>query len=96
MATISFIISYFVATDPDYAENAKKVNKYSRKFVVAGFIGTLLYTFLPTTEQAAVIYLVPKIVNNEQIQNITGDGLEVLQLHIKRYLEELKTANPKK
>ena len=34
------------------------------------FIAILFLTFLPTTKEACAMYIIPKIVNNEGIQNI--------------------------
>ena len=52
--------------------------------------------FLPNTKQMATIYLLPKVVNNEKIQNIgertldTGD--KILQL-MQQYITEKMTNN---
>ena len=34
-------------------------------------------TFLPSTKQMAAIYVVPAIVNNEKVQNISNKSLDI-------------------
>lgn len=50
----------------------------------------------PTTKEAAVIYLIPKIVNNEKMQNIAGTSLSILESHATKYLESLVEPEDKK
>ena len=36
-------------------------------------------TFLPSSKEAAAIYIIPKIVNNEKFQGMANNGLQVLE-----------------
>jgi len=45
-------------------------------------------SFLPSTKQFAVIYLAPKIVNNEDVREMAGDGMRLMKLKLGKWLEE--------
>ena len=70
-------------------------NTYFR-FVLKGFkislficiISTLIHVFIPTTKQACAMYVVPKIANNEKVQDI---GKEFYDLA----LDWMKELHPK-
>ncbi len=49
-------------------------------------IGSIL---VPTQKEAAAIWLIPKVVNNEKIQNISEDSLGIVEAKVKEYLAEL-------
>jgi len=51
---------------------------YKKLYISVFVICILLTTFLPSTQEFAVIYLLPKIVNNEQIQQIPNKALDIL------------------
>ena len=57
------------------------------------FICIAMTTFLPTTKQAAVIWLVPAIANNQTVQETTDEVATVLRGLVKDWAEEFK---PKK
>lgn len=40
----------------------------------------VLFSFTPSTKQAATIILLPAIVNNEQRQTTVGNGLDLMEL----------------
>lgn len=56
-------------------------------FSVCLSVAILVTTFVPTTKEMAAIYIVPKIVNSEKIQNV---GNQVYELAV-QWMEELKT-----
>ena len=49
----------------------------------------IISTFLPNGKTIAAMYVVPSIMNNEKIQNITGNGLELLEKYTRQWLEEM-------
>jgi len=51
-------------------------------------------TFLPTTKQAAVIWLVPAVVNNQAVQETTDEAASVLRGLVKDWAAEFKPKNP--
>jgi hypothetical protein len=64
----------------------KKLKKFWLTSVTIVSVCALIGTFIPTTKQMAAIIVVPKIVNNEQVQQMPD---KVLNLGLE-WLEELK------
>jgi hypothetical protein len=60
-------------------------------FVIFGGISCLI----PTTKEAAAIYLIPKLVNNEQVQAIPENALKLLNLKFQAWIEEMEPAREK-
>lgn len=58
-------------------------------------ISLLFAVFVPNTKQAVAIWVTPKIVNNEQVQEIPQKGLKVLDKKLESYLDELKKEEDK-
>ena len=52
----------------------------------------LLLIAVPTQKEAAAIYLIPKIVNNEQVQDIAGKSLDILTLKLNEWVADLTPA----
>lgn len=77
-------------------EKAKKLDILLKKSIWIFIITLLPAIFVPTTEQAAAIYLVPKIVENEQVQNISDNSLKILQQLTENYLKDLAIDETKK
>ena len=44
---------------------------------------------VPTQKEAAAIYLIPKMVNNEQVSSAVKDSASIIQLKLKEYLNNL-------
>lgn len=53
------------------------------------FIGALGSTLIPTTKEAAAIYLVPKIVNNEELQKIPDNFLKLINEKMESYFNDV-------
>ncbi len=56
---------------------------------------TILFILTPTTKEACAIYVVPKIVNNEKVQNIGQEFYDLAldwmkELHPKKVKKEIK------
>lgn len=63
--------------------------KRAKLFVAGCTIATLTATLLPSTKEMAAIYVVPRIVNNEQVQAIGENGLKILEAYTKELLEDI-------
>lgn len=73
-----------------YDEEDKEVGKKLTKrllYVIA--VGTTVGVFTPASPTIAAMYLVPKLAESEQLQNISQEGLDVLELHLKSWKEDL-------
>lgn len=53
-----------------------------------------ILTFVPTTKEMAAIYVIPKIANNEQLQNISNEIMELATGWLKElHPSEIKKSN---
>jgi len=77
----------------DIASEAKRA-KFALKItipitIVCGFIAV----FVPSSKTIAAMYVLPAIVNNEHIQNSTGNALEALENLTKEWLKDTVKSN---
>lgn len=81
IALILPCIHYFVEDyfdEDDEHAGKKRTKRLIRSIVGAMCISGFIALFVPTTKEAAVIYLLPKIANNEQVQKIPENFVKVL------------------
>lgn len=57
-------------------------------FLIVLFSSLLIFT--PSSKTLAAMYVIPAVVNNEQIKNIGKNGLESLELLTKQWVDELR------
>jgi hypothetical protein len=50
---------------------------------------SLLRVFLPSTKEAVAIYMVPKIVNNEQVQKLPDNAMKFLNTKLESWISEM-------
>jgi len=91
-----FAIWFFSVSDTtSEAEQAKFVARITMAItIVCGSIAV----FVPSSKTIAAMYVLPAIVNNEHIQNSTGNALEALENLTKEWLKDTvksKDANHK-
>ena len=79
--------------DDDIRSTMTKSNIFAKKWFICAVIAECLicamHTMLPTTKEMAAIYVIPKIANNENVQEI---GSELASL-AKEWLKELHPTN---
>lgn len=85
LSLLALIIFGIMAVDEDVARQAIKVI-----VVPVIVISALLAVFIPDSKTLASMYVIPAVVNNEQIQNIGKNGLESLELLTKQWADELR------
>jgi TRAP-type C4-dicarboxylate transport system permease large subunit len=71
----------------EYWKNSKK---RLRLLILFFSIGILADTLTPTTTEAVVIYLVPKLVNNEKIRELPNNALDLVNEWMKKQVQDLK------
>lgn len=86
ISVVSFIELLSVFTTEEKRTPLKRVLKIS---VPLSIVFLLLFVFTPSTKTVAAMYVVPKIVNNENVQKLPD---EMLQL----FHESIKDMMPKK
>lgn len=70
--------------------------KIIKRALPACILLSFLYAITPTTKQAAAIYLIPKVVNNESVQNISNNTLKLLEEYTSDLLREMKDKSEQK
>ena len=73
-----------VIDDGDY----KMFKKYTKLGIIVFIISVVLSVFIPSLKESAAIILIPKIVENEQVQGISDKGLNLLNSKLNEWLEE--------
>lgn len=77
LAIVTFIFGG-LSVDDSITEEGHRHARKRLKYLVPVFILSLsAAVFIPNTEQAATIFLAPKILNNEKIQDIGQNGLDL-------------------
>ena len=77
LALITFTIGV-MSVSSDVDEEGQKLARKFLKYLVPIFVLSLLSAvFIPNTNQAATIFLVPKVLNNEKVQDIGQNSLDL-------------------
>lgn len=76
---------------PQIKSERKRVRQLGKNIfwlfpVLTFFISCI--TFIPTSKQFAVIYLAPKIINNEQVRDIADDTFQLLKKQMEFWIKE--------
>jgi len=81
-----FMFAYFFEDDDDVlpALNISTVG------LVVGFFMFTTFLFIPTTKEAVAIYALPKIANNEQVQEIGSNGMEYINEQLKAWIDDVR------
>ena len=93
VAIISFFCIVSLAWIGFLAEVFSKVVKWIKCSVILMIVFSLLAILTPNLKEAAAIYLIPKMVNNEAVQEIPGDAAKLLKLKLDEWINDL---NPSK
>lgn len=76
-------------------EMVSYINKIAGIVLAVSFTATTLLNFgsslIPTTKEMAAIYVVPKILNNEKVQNVGSEFVDLANV----WLKELQPSNIK-
>ena len=77
-----------------FLEIKKDALSISRKCIIACiilfFISFPLATFLPSTQQACVIYVLPKIANNEYVQKMPNNISKLVSEKLAEWIDDVK------
>lgn len=75
--------------DDDNKEKKKTV-KTIKRLVAVAISGLLVCVIIPSTKEAAVIYLLPKIANNEQVQKMPENFVKLLNTKMEAWIEDFE------
>lgn len=74
---IFLVIAIIIFTSDSNKESRDSAKICVKRFGISFAIAILFTIMIPSTQQAAVIYCLPKVVNNEQIQGIPDKLLKL-------------------
>lgn len=81
LSFLSCIGFAFLSNDSDLTSNEQEVfKKWSKRIGIIFCILLSLATIVPNTKQMLATLIIPKIVNNEQIQNLSADTIKAIGL----------------
>lgn len=88
---IIFVCGFFCLINIDdwKDETKKRLKKFNLIVQPLACILLLISILIPNTQQMAVIYLVPKIANNEKVQTLAIDGSDILMEYVKQWKEQI-------
>lgn len=87
-AVIGVSIVFFLMKSGRDDDEAALCAKWNKRLVVVFLLCGMIYLFVPTGKELAAIYLIPKIVNNEQVQQVPDNALKLLNLKMEEWIEE--------
>lgn len=70
--------------------------KWYLRGVVSFLIAILCLVCIPTTKQAVAIYLVPKIINNEQVQRMPDNAMKFMNKKFEEWVDDMTKEREKK
>lgn len=66
------------------------------KTAIVGLVASILFlTATPSTNEAVMIYILPKIINNETVKQIPENAANLINEQVKIWLENLSKSNQK-
>lgn len=69
----------------DWSDIKKYFKLCAGVFIITSLIGLMV----PTSKEAAAIYLIPKIVNNEQVQKVPENALKLLNTKMEQWINDM-------
>lgn len=95
VASLLIIMAIFLVFLARYLADGDKIPHLGTLIFTAALFSSILI-FIPNSKTLASMYVIPAVVNNEQIQNIGKNGLESLELLTKQWVDELREGKSKK
>lgn len=98
LAFITFIIGVMSVANDVNEEDQKYARKFLKYLVPVFMLSLSAAVFIPNTKQAATIFLLPKVLNNEKVQDIGQNGLDLANNLLKlsnEYIEKNLIAKEK-
>jgi hypothetical protein len=86
LAVVAAIV-YAMAVEDNEDEFASNIRKFAKPLIAVFSISALLLTFIPATKSMLLILGVPAVANNEDIRNISSNGLKLIDEYISDELE---------
>lgn len=94
MCAITLLVLVFIAVFTGvayYCDNIDRAGKIFKRSIIGVVLCVCALVFVPSTKQAAVMYVVPAIANNKNMQQVIKDVPELLELSTDWLKETIKT-----
>ena len=90
LTALFFAVIYYVIEISDFPDkdNVKAAKLLINRLIIASVVLWLLAALCPSTKEMAAIYLIPKIANNEQVQQIPNKALTVLNKYLDEWIKD--------
>ena len=90
LTALFFAVIYYVIELSDFPDkdNVKAAKLLINRLIIASVVLWLLAALCPSTKEMAAIYLIPKIANNEQVQQIPNKALTVLNKYLDEWIKD--------
>jgi len=92
IAIIGVAVACFVwmmGMDDWDGEAGKIVKKIYKIIIVSVSTALTIGSFVPSTKDAVAIYMIPKIVNNEQIQKLPDNAIKFLNQKMEQWINDM-------
>lgn len=94
---VALLITTFALDEKHESDRMVSLRRAQRKFLFFTFLTLLAFSltafvrqFIPTTSEMAAILVLPRIINNEKVQELPGNVLDLANEWIKEQTEHLK------
>ena len=89
---VLFVMGVSFCGDRTSASEDKTIRRQYRKVTVRCMFPLIfllfLIAFIPSTKEACAIYLIPKVVNNEEVQKVPNNALKLLNAKLEEWIDE--------
>lgn len=91
-ASVTGIIALALARSDHNPEQLvyRRYSRWMSILTVTMCLFGILTVFTPNTKQFAAIYLIPKVVNNEDVRAMSGDAMKAMRLKFREWLDSLE------
>lgn len=85
LLAIAFIAGIYVIVEEEMEEHGRKI----WALLIGGIICVVLTCFVPTTKEAVAIWALPKIANNETVQEIPDNFAKLVNKKLQEWMKDV-------
>lgn len=85
IATILLIVGY---TDSEKEAEKRKLMRSSKISIAVLVLSTVTFCAVPSTKDFVAIYLIPKFVNNEEVQKLPDNAVKLLNVKMEEWIKD--------
>ena len=89
LISVVFIFISAAATDTSDVEAKRRAKKWLKICIATFLLIGSVAILTPDTKQFAAIYMIPKVVNNEDVRVMSDDAMKMLRLKFEEYLDSI-------